>query len=202
MRGPLGDLHVSNALTYGSIACAVAAIVVARRGDGDLAGAGGLIAIAALLDTFDGRFARRFPRTERQQEVGRRLDSLADAVVFGLAPIAIVAGSVVASASWGAMLWWGGALIYVVATVTRLASFDVDRDSSGFVGIPAPAVGLVWSSALAFGVSGPSTGVLFVALAAAMVSPIPIARPGPLGLAAFALWAISLVAWHGVVFVR
>jgi hypothetical protein len=89
MTAPIHDLHVSNLLTYTSLGLAIAAVATAADG-GSFAAAGALLAAAALADTFDGRVARRFTRTDRQRQVGAELDSLVDAMVFGLAPIVIL----------------------------------------------------------------------------------------------------------------
>src|SRR6266705_6057439 len=113
MRGPIHDLHPSNLLTYTALAAAIAAMAVAGS-RGGAAFAGALLAIAALADTFDGRFARSFMRTERQRRTGRELDSLVDIVGFGVAPVVVLAtlsppeGAVVAS------LWWMAAGAYVL----------------------------------------------------------------------------------------
>ena len=61
MRAPLHDLHISNLLTYGSLAAAVTA--VAASGMHNTAIAGCALALAAIMDAFDGGFARRFSRS-------------------------------------------------------------------------------------------------------------------------------------------
>ena len=60
------------------------------HGAGRPATAGGWLAAAALLDTFDGRFARCFDRTPRQRRVGGELDSLVDVCAFGMAPVVVL----------------------------------------------------------------------------------------------------------------
>ena len=54
------------------------------------------LAIAAILDALDGRIARALNATSR---MGEEIDSLADAVNFGVAPAFIVYGTLL-SASW------------------------------------------------------------------------------------------------------
>ena len=88
MSAPIEDIHASNLLTYVALAAALGAVAMAVE-KSSFAAAGALLAGTALADTFDGRFARRFPRTERQRQVGAQLDSLVDAIVFGLAPVVV-----------------------------------------------------------------------------------------------------------------
>ncbi|MEU5694751.1 CDP-diacylglycerol--serine O-phosphatidyltransferase [Actinosynnema sp. NPDC020468] len=105
----------------------------------------GSIAAAAVFDGLDGRLARLLDATSR---MGAELDSLADAVSFGVAPALVV------------YLWkfegsrdrigWVVCLIFAVCMVLRLARFntllDVEQPPFAkefFVGVPAPAGGLL-----------------------------------------------------------
>ena len=81
---PLRCFHPGNLLTYASLLAALGAIACSGQRSPGLAGA--LIAVAVILDTFDGRFARLFARDEDQRAIGGQLDSLVDAVSFGVAP--------------------------------------------------------------------------------------------------------------------
>ena len=70
------------------------------------AAAGALIALAAIADTFDGRFARLFAADAGQVGLGAELDSLCDACTFGLAPVVCTAALAGAAP---AIAWcWGG----------------------------------------------------------------------------------------------
>lgn len=89
MRAPVHELHRANLLTYGALICAVTASVAHTHHA--IAGIG--LALAVVADTFDGRFARAFARTDRQQRIGHQLDSLVDAVAFGLAPVMVLAAT-------------------------------------------------------------------------------------------------------------
>ncbi len=198
MRAPIHELHPSNLLTYGGIAAAVGAIATSR-GEGGLSTSAALLAVAAVLDTFDGRFARRFRRSERQRQIGGQIDSLSDVMVFGVTPVVVLAAIPAGPASGiDGWLWWLAAFVYLAASVTRLAFFTVEDDQSAFVGVPTPAIGLVWSTALLLPPSPWLVFVLFIACAALMVGPIAIPRPRGPGLALFVLWAIALLALHGL----
>jgi len=81
---PAGAFHRANTLTYLSLLGGIMAIATALAGRLDTAGA--LIALAVIADTFDGRLARLFVRSPAQREIGVQLDSLSDAIAFGVAP--------------------------------------------------------------------------------------------------------------------
>lgn len=97
------------------------------------------IVIAAMLDGVDGRVARLLQGTSR---FGAELDSLADAISFGVAPALVM------------FLWamhdaggvgWAVCLLHAICTVLRLARFNtmVGQDlphwaHNYFTGVPSP----------------------------------------------------------------
>lgn len=98
-----------------------------------------LLASAAILDALDGRLARVLNATSR---MGEEIDSLADAVNFGVAPAFIVYATLLSHNRVG----WIVVLLYAVCIVLRLARFNALLDSDQplytkdyFVGMPAPA---------------------------------------------------------------
>lgn len=98
-----------------------------------------LLAAAAILDALDGRVARVLNATSR---MGEEIDSLADAVNFGVAPAFIVYATLLSHNRVG----WIVVLLYTVCIVLRLARFNsvLGSDLPGytkdyFVGMPAPA---------------------------------------------------------------
>ena len=172
-----------------------------------------LITGAALLDTLDGRIARLMGGPT---EFGGQLDSLVDAIAFGVAPVIMI---YLWSLDAAGGLGWTITLLYVVCCVLRLARFNIasaDPDlpawaGNFFSGVPAPAAaGLVllpmvlsiefaWPLLRAPEVTGP--WVLIVS--ALMISRIPTysfkrlrVRPGMVrfvmvGIAAFAAGMIT-----------
>lgn len=196
-RAPFADLHASNLLTYVSLAAAIGAIAAAR-GVGGLSLSGALLALAAVSDTFDGRFARSFTRSDRQRRIGGELDSLVDAVVFGLAPVVVLAEIPGRGAGLVASAWWVAAFLYVLAAVTRLSAFNIEEDTTRFVGLPTPAVALIWSTVLLRPPSPFVIAWLFVLCGAAMVAPFSFPRPRGVGLVVFALWAVALIVAHTI----
>ncbi len=108
------------------------------------------IGIAAIVDFLDGFVARLF---KASSEMGKQLDSLADAVSFGVAPGMIMYQLLRLSFAQGEagldvqMIWLMPALLIPCFAVYRLAKFNLDtRQSFGFIGVPTPAVGLLIAS--------------------------------------------------------
>jgi len=197
LSSPLRAFHVANALTYASLFAGIGAIACAAAGRP--AGAGASIALAVISDTLDGTFARLFGRTETQRAIGVQLDSLSDAIAFGIAPV-VCAALASQSNLWTpllAVLWWTSAAGYAACAITRLAFFNLTHEESpGFVGLPVPVAALLWATALLFA-PGPAASIaLFATTAAAMVLPLPIPRPSGIGLAAFACWPMLVVVMN------
>ncbi|ONI81741.1 CDP-diacylglycerol--serine O-phosphatidyltransferase [Saccharothrix sp. ALI-22-I] len=103
----------------------------------------GSIAAAAVFDGLDGRIARLLDATSK---MGAELDSLADAISFGVAPALVIYVWKFDSSREG----WVVALIFAVCMVLRLARFntllEVEQPPFAkefFVGVPAPAGGLL-----------------------------------------------------------
>jgi CDP-diacylglycerol--serine O-phosphatidyltransferase len=108
------------------------------------------IAIAAVIDFLDGFVARMF---NASSEMGKQLDSLADAVTFGVAPSMIFYQYLrlsFASEENGievSMLWLVPAFLFAAAGAYRLARFNIDNSQQyGFKGVPIPAAGLLVAS--------------------------------------------------------
>ena len=133
--------------------------------DGRFPEASLLIGGAVILDMLDGRIARL---TGTQSEFGAQLDSLADAVSFGVAPALLAyvwALALVPRAGWPA------AFLFLVCGVMRLARFNVQRqvvDARFFVGLPIPA-GAAQIAAIVFMVSEPPANALQATFVLALV---------------------------------
>jgi CDP-diacylglycerol--serine O-phosphatidyltransferase len=192
-RAPAAFLHPANLLTYASVALALAAIAAAQRGS--TPAAAGLIALAVIADTFDGRFARRFERGDRLARFGAELDSLADAIAFGAAPSICALLLRPSHSALADILWWSGAVWYAVCAMTRLGHYNVTdpRSGAGFVGLPAPVAALILATLMACNASAAVLGAAVVAAACAMIAPLAIPRPAGLGLAAFVAWPAFIV---------
>ncbi|MEO7273757.1 MAG: CDP-alcohol phosphatidyltransferase family protein, partial [Vicinamibacterales bacterium] len=182
MTSPVASLHPRNAVTYLALLLGLAATLAARAGRPSVAT--GAIALAALADTFDGRFARLFRASPAHRAVGAQLDSLADACTFGLAPVVCV---LAAASGASSLILVTAAFAYLSATVTRLAFFNVSHGTTtGFIGLPAPAGALSLSTAMALSAGVHALAGVMVLTAVAMVSPWRLPRPAGVWLVAFA----------------
>jgi CDP-diacylglycerol--serine O-phosphatidyltransferase len=99
-----------------------------------------LLATAAVLDLLDGRVARIL---NASSPMGKEIDSLADAIDFGVAPALVVYVSLLSSSPAG----WIVVLLYAACVALRLARFNAMLNDGTqpaytqkfFVGMPAPA---------------------------------------------------------------
>jgi CDP-diacylglycerol--serine O-phosphatidyltransferase len=146
-------------LTLGNGVCGFAAIACASKLDGSelkqhyFALSGWLIIAAMVFDALDGYLAR-LSRTA--SKFGGELDSLCDAISFGVAPAFLVLKM---GPGWDPrpllhQVLAGIAALYVVCTILRLARFNVEiiGDTTGgrrFKGLPSPgAAGCLASLAI------------------------------------------------------
>ena len=132
-----GVIILPSAFTLGNLFFGVYAVVAALRGD--FAWAGWFIVFAASLDLLDGRVAR-FTRTG--SAFGAELDSLVDAISFGMAPALIMILLYFSDAGWS----WVLGFVYVTAIVVRLARFNVEQGGEAkrhFHGLPSPTAGMI-----------------------------------------------------------
>lgn len=107
-----------------------------------------LLVVAMFFDSVDGRLARF---TRKTSEFGGQLDSLADIVSFGVAPVMLVLciarpTDLGALTTWGRLYWraeWVMAAVFVCCAALRLARFNVENEEDesahlGFRGLPSP----------------------------------------------------------------
>lgn len=140
-RGSAGVRVLPNAITVLAMCAGLSAVQFTLAGH--LQAAIAAIAVAAVLDSLDGRIARLLDATSK---MGAELDSLADAISFGVAPALVLY-------VWqfeGNRVGWVVALVFAVCMILRLARFNTLLDDTEqppyakefFVGVPAPAGGL------------------------------------------------------------
>ncbi len=127
-----GVFIIPSMFTTGNIFCGYYATISAINGNFDLGAKA--IGVAILLDGLDGRIARL---TNSTSEFGVQLDSLADAISFGLAPAILIW-------SWALkihpILGWFASFLFLTCGVMRLARFNIQAKSlKHFVGLPIPA---------------------------------------------------------------
>jgi CDP-diacylglycerol--serine O-phosphatidyltransferase len=125
-----------NGFTLGNLFFGVWAIVAASRGSYNQAGL--YVVLGGVMDALDGRVARA---TKTGSRFGTELDSLVDAVSFGVAPAMIMYFAVLNQEGWA----WLFCFIFIACVVMRLARFNVEqggRAKTHFHGLPSPAAGL------------------------------------------------------------
>ncbi|MFQ5506346.1 MAG: CDP-diacylglycerol--serine O-phosphatidyltransferase [Planctomycetota bacterium] len=137
--------------------------------------AGLLLFLAMVFDGLDGKVARL---TDQATQFGAELDSLADAITFGVAPAVIAKFMVDMHAGPGQILpqhpklYYLCAALYALCAVMRLARFNVEtpgldaRSHSMFVGLPSPAAAAMLTSLVVFVCSRqdqPGGGILLAA---------------------------------------
>lgn len=101
------------------------------------------IIAASLFDMVDGRIARLLGA---QSDFGAQLDSLVDAVAFGVAPawLAFHSGLSETASLAGVPMGLGVAFTFAAATVLRLAKFNLGgQPDNTFVGVPSPVGALL-----------------------------------------------------------
>ncbi|HLA14456.1 MAG TPA: CDP-diacylglycerol--serine O-phosphatidyltransferase, partial [Gemmatimonadaceae bacterium] len=125
-----------NGFTLANLFFGVFAIVAASRGEFDTAGL--YVVFGGICDALDGRVARA---TGTGSRFGSELDSLVDAITFGLAPAMIMYFAVLNRTGWD----WIFSFLFAACAVIRLARFNVEqagRAKKYFHGLPSPAAGM------------------------------------------------------------
>ncbi len=158
-RRPRGAYVIPSLFTTANVFCGFYAVIAALKGYQALwtdaleaarlfDHAAKAIGFAVLFDALDGRIARM---TKTTSDFGLELDSLADVLSFGLAPVLL-------AYAWGygttpdiyglemGKAAWVVSFLYLVCGAFRLARFNVHarrvtaaKDRRQFVGLPIPA---------------------------------------------------------------
>ena len=127
-------------LTLGNLFFGVFAIITASRGD--IRQAGIYVLFGGICDAFDGRVARSM---NAGSAFGEELDSLVDAISFGVAPAMIMYFAVLNRDGWD----WIFVFLFAAAAVMRLARFNIEQAGTAktyFSGLPSPAAGCTLAS--------------------------------------------------------
>ena len=127
---------IPNMITSGSVFCGVASLIMTYHQH--FVPAAVLICFAVFFDVMDGRVARSLGGSS---VFGEELDSLADAISFGVAPAFLIYAAYIGMEGgvWGAV----ASSFFALCGVLRLARFNVMHVPAGpFQGLPIPAGGL------------------------------------------------------------
>jgi CDP-diacylglycerol--serine O-phosphatidyltransferase len=183
--------QIPNFLTLSNLICGVLSVYAIFQGAVALGAY--LILLAAFFDLLDGLVARALGVSG---PLGQQLDSLADMVSFGVAPVfmALHLLGTLSQIPHGFTQIILGFLPVLMAAFSayRLAVFNLDtRQSDQFIGLPTPAVALFWLSLVliseqplagngmeawyaAYLGSVAALGITSLVFAILMVAPIPL----------------------------
>jgi len=133
--------------------------------------AAAMVLLALVFDFLDGKVARK---SRGDDEFGKQLDSLADAVSFGaVPPFLLLSFHSLYSYSPNGGFWVFyplllGGLFFLGACLIRLALFNVQKEKGVYHGLPSP---LAAALAVVFGWLNPYVGIILLfVLGAAMLS--------------------------------
>lgn len=98
--------------------------------------ASAMIMLSVLMDSLDGKVARKF---EAHSDFGKELDSLSDVISFGLAPAVLVYVFVYQ----GSLPFWGMwiSAFFAMCGAVRLARFNLLPSTNYFIGVPITFAG-------------------------------------------------------------
>ena len=127
-------------LTLGNLFFGIFAIIAASRRE--FVEAGVYVLLGGACDALDGQVARA---TNAGTQFGEELDSLVDAITFGLAPGMIMFFAVFRPDSFD----WLSVFLFTACAVMRLARFNIEQAGTAktyFQGLPSPAAGITLAS--------------------------------------------------------
>jgi len=93
------------------------------------------IFIAAFLDRYDGKVARKF---NQESELGKQLDSMGDIISFGVAPALLMYECILREFGMLGIIF---TILYMACGAFRLARFNISEATSYFIGLPITAAG-------------------------------------------------------------
>ena len=174
MKGKSFDLRILPCFfTLANLLFGFLAIILAFNHE--LRYAAGMIMLAVLMDSLDGKVARRF---KANSDFGKELDSLSDIVSFGLSPAVLIYIFVYQTYMpfWG--LWISA--LFAMCGALRLARFNIAEDVDYFVGVPITFAGGIMALLLLFleRIPWQTFPVTMVIMSILMVSNIQVRKLG------------------------
>lgn len=154
---------IPNIFSIGNFLCGVLSITINMSGFPEASTI--FIFLAAFLDLFDGRIARKL---KADSDLGIQLDSLADIVSFGVAPALLFHSLAPVS-----LLTSLAFILFPTMGALRLARFSAHPTRGYFMGVPIPAAGLIVAL---MGLFTYSNSYIIIILALLMVAPIKVKK--------------------------
>ena len=164
---------IPSVFTLGNLLFGFLAIIWTMNGDYYVAA--GLIILSVLMDSMDGKVARKLSVSS---DFGKELDSLCDVVSFGVAP-AVLTYKVLLETHMG---FWGLflAAAFALCGAVRLARFNVLNITTHFLGVPITFAGGLMALLVLFHKSLPWVifPIALAVLAFLMVSTVKVPKLG------------------------
>lgn len=197
----LAQLDFPNLFTLGGLTLSLISVICAIQGS--FYAAIICMIFAGVVDLLDGLIARKIDRTPLQSEVGKQLDSLVDVCSFGFSPVIFAYCFGLQDPYSVAML-----AFYAAMATLRLAYFNstglsVSGGDSFFTGLPVTyaalfiPVGFLSQFFLSDTVVQWLLRGIYLFLAIAMVSTIPVVKIKGAWYGLFAVGAIVLASVYG-----
>ena len=176
---------VPNILTLINMSLGLSAVLVLLQTDHPYKGfiAPALICLGGVFDFFDGLLARKLKAVSK---MGKQLDSFADLITFGVAPILLLNYTTSGKPSVIIII---ASLAYIMTGAYRLARFNLDDFSEHFLGLPIPIAGIIlavygaiyplWTIHTNPNICTAITKVLIIALSIMMISKKKVKRVVP-----------------------
>ncbi len=133
--------YIPNLLTFANLCLGVFSILEVIKGN--YIGSAACIMLAAFIDRYDGRIARRLNACSA---IGKELDSLADLVSFGVAPALLIFHKFnfvdldISQAAGSGLL-----MLYIICAAYRLAKYNITKFEGAFTGVPITVAGFIFS---------------------------------------------------------
>lgn len=144
--------HIPNFVTSMNLLCGIIGVVFTFKGRIDISFP--LMLAGAVFDFFDGLTARAL---HAYSDMGKELDSLADAVTFGVLP-SVMLYNLMRTCTYSDNFWCYVPLLIAVFSGLRLAKFNVDeRQHENFIGMATPAGAMICGSLSYFIASEPDS---------------------------------------------
>ena len=162
-------LKVADIFTVGNLCCGLLAIFHASN-EG-FAFAASFLFLALIMDTLDGKVAKLM---HQQNTFGKQLDSLADLISFGVAPVFLYYA--LCEPETGIILIL---ILFVVCGMLRLARYNLSEEE-GFEGVPITVNGIIFPSLYLLYIFQPASIALwplvFATMSVLMVSTLKLKR--------------------------
>ncbi|KGP76808.1 CDP-diacylglycerol--serine O-phosphatidyltransferase [Desulfosporosinus sp. Tol-M] len=178
MKGnPITARMIPSIFTLANLLFGFLALILVNEEEHTLAAA--LILVAVLMDSMDGKVARRLSVSS---DFGKELDSLSDVVSFGVAPAILTYQAILYPLQPGYIryIMLSIAAIFALCGAIRLARFNMLNITTHFVGVPITFAGGLLALLVFFRTMLPwySYPISMVFLAFLMVSTFKVTKLG------------------------